>query len=109
LQSERVAGYTVLEANHGGEAVRLAERYDGPVHLLVSDVVMPEMGGRVLAERLAAARPGMKVLFVSGYTDDAVVRHGVLEAEMAFLQKPFTPGLLARKVRNVLDQRGRHE
>jgi two-component system, cell cycle sensor histidine kinase and response regulator CckA len=86
-----------LEANHGGEAVRLAERYDGPVHLLVSDVVMPEMGGRVLAERLAAARPGMKVLFVSGYTDDAVVRHGVLEAEMAFLQKPFTPGCSPEK------------
>jgi two-component system, cell cycle sensor histidine kinase and response regulator CckA len=104
-QTLRGAGYTVLEANHGGEAVRLAERYDGPVHLLVSDVVMPEMGGRVLAERLAAARPGMKVLFVSGYTDDAVVRHGVLEAEMAFLQKPFTPGLLVRKVRNVLDHR----
>jgi CheY-like chemotaxis protein len=100
----RDAGYTVLEAVHGGEAVRLAEDYGGPIHAMVSDVVMPEMGGRILAERLTAGRPGLKSLFVSGYTDDAVVRHGVLAAEVAFLQKPFTPAALALKLREVLDQ-----
>ena len=94
----RDAGYTVLEAVHGGEAVRLAEDYGGPIHAMVSDVVMPEMGGRILAERLTAGRPGLKSLFVSGYTDDAVVRHGVLAAEVAFFQKPFTPAALAAQV-----------
>jgi signal transduction histidine kinase len=103
-QSLRAAGYLVLESGLGREAIQIAEAYNGPIHLLVSDVVMPEMGGRILAERLAEARPAMKVLFVSGYADDAVVRHGVLEAEMAFLQKPFTPGSLARKVREILDK-----
>jgi two-component system cell cycle sensor histidine kinase/response regulator CckA len=98
-------GYTVLEAGHGAEAIRVSnERLPGPIHLLITDVVMPHVGGRELAERLALTRREMKVLFVSGYTDDAVVRHGVLAAETAFLQKPFTPSALAMKVREVLDK-----
>ena len=98
-------GYTVLEASDGLEAIRVANDHKGPIDLLVSDVVMPHLGGRQLAERLAVVKPSMKLLFLSGYTDDAVVRHGVLEAEYAFLQKPFTPTGLAQKVREVLDSK----
>ncbi len=97
------AGYTVLGASSAEDALRLLERYDEPVHLLLSDVVMPGMSGRHLAERLAQTRPGMKVLYMSGYTDDTIVRHGVLDALMAFLNKPFTAAELLRKVRDVLD------
>ena len=96
-------GYVVLEAADGREAVELVDGLDGSIDLLVSDVVMPHLGGRQLAEQLTAKRSGLKVLFVSGYTDDELVRHGV-DAEYAFLQKPFTPTGLARKVRDVLDQ-----
>ena len=96
-------GYTVLEAAGGHDAIRIASQYAGPIDLLVSDVVMPELGGRQVAEQLAVVKPEMKVLFLSGYTDDAVVRHGVLQAEFAFLQKPFTPVGLAQKVRETLD------
>ena len=97
------AGYTVLGAASGEEALRVLERQEGPVHLLLSDVVMPGMSGRDLAEQLAQTRPEMKVLFMSGYTDDTVVQHGVLEAQVAFLNKPFTAAALLRKVREVLD------
>jgi CheY-like chemotaxis protein len=96
-------GYAVLEGSGGADALRAAARHSGPIHLLVTDVVMPQMGGRELAETLRAAHPDVKVLYVSGYTDDAVVRHGIVEATDAFLQKPFTPLALARKVRAVLD------
>ena len=98
-----MCGYTVLEGTNGREAIQVAEAYIGPIHLLMSDVVMPHLGGRELAERIVLTRPECKVLFLSGYTDDAVIRHGVLEAEFAFLQKPYTPTLLAQRVRNVLD------
>ncbi|MDB5311612.1 MAG: Histidine kinase [Gemmataceae bacterium] len=96
-------GYTVLEASRGTIAIRLAGEHPGPVHLLITDVVMPEMGGRQLVERLARLRPDIKVLYLSGYTDDAVVRHGVLQADVAFLQKPFTMAALTNRVREVLD------
>jgi len=96
-------GYTVLEARHGIEAQVLGIQHQGPIHLLITDVVMPQMSGREIAERLTSEHPETKVLYMSGYTDDAVVRHGVLTADIAFLQKPFTPEALARKVREVLD------
>jgi FixJ family two-component response regulator len=83
----------------------MAERYPGPIHLLLTDVVMPTMSGADLARRLAAVRLEMKVLFVSGYTDDAIVHHGVLEPGTAFLEKPFNPEQLVRRVREVLSGR----
>jgi PAS domain S-box-containing protein len=96
-------GYTVLTATDGEDALRLLEDYKEPVHLVLSDVVMPTMGGRILAERFGRTRPEMKVLYMSGYTDDVVVRHGVLDEGMPFLGKPFTVVDLTRKVREVLD------
>jgi PAS domain S-box-containing protein len=100
-------GYAVLEARQGAEALRISSEHSGPIHLILSDVVMPEMSGRELAQRLALLRPNMKVLYMSGYTDDAIVRHGVLDAGIAFIAKPFTPDALAAKVRAVLDARPR--
>jgi PAS domain S-box-containing protein len=96
-------GYTVIEARNGDDAIRICKEHPGPIHLLATDVVMPGMSGRQLAESLRSVRP-LRVLFLSGYTDDAVVRHGVLEAEADFLQKPFTPVALANKVRQILDR-----
>jgi signal transduction histidine kinase len=100
----RVAGYAVLEAADGRQAVRVADGYAGRIDLLVTDVVMPHLGGREVADALAGRHPGLRVLFLSGYSDDAVVRHGLVDRDVAFLQKPFTPADLARKVREVLDR-----
>jgi signal transduction histidine kinase/CheY-like chemotaxis protein len=99
----RASGYTVLEARNGAEALLLCERHQGPLDMLLTDVVMPRMSGRELAERLAPLRPELSVLYMSGYTDDAVIRHGVLAAGTAFLQKPFTPAALVQRVRETLD------
>jgi PAS domain S-box-containing protein len=97
-------GYTVIETRHGREALKECERHTGPIPLLLTDVVLPQMSGRELAERLKTLRPDIKVLYMSGYTDDAILRHGVIDQETAFLQKPFTTTVLTRKVREVLDQ-----
>jgi two-component system cell cycle sensor histidine kinase/response regulator CckA len=96
-------GYTVLVAATGRDAERVAGEHEGPIHLLMTDVVLPGINGRQVAELLTAVRPGIRVLYLSGYTDDAIVRHGVLEPGVAFLQKPFSPAVLGRKVREVLD------
>jgi PAS domain S-box-containing protein len=97
-------GYTVLEADQGRKALEVAAAHAEAIHLLVTDVVMPGMNGREVAEQLEAIKPGIKVLYVSGYTDDAVIRHGIIAAERAFLQKPFTAADLAIKVRKTLDE-----
>jgi two-component system, cell cycle sensor histidine kinase and response regulator CckA len=98
----RNCGHNVLEAADGMEAIRIAEQYEMKIHLVISDVVMPGMGGRALVTRLEEMRPGIKALFVSGYTDNAIVHHGILDSDIAFLQKPFTIDALIRKVREVL-------
>ena len=96
-------GYTVLEAANGEEALKVAEQHEGPLDLLLSDVVMPRMGGPELAQALLAKRPSVKVLYMSGYTDHPMVRRGVVNAGVAFLQKPFTPTVLVSRVREVLE------
>src|SRR5882762_2904912 len=102
----RDSGYRVLTAADGTEALEVARSHSGPIHLLLTDVVMPGINGRVLGERLAPLQPGMKVLYMSGYTDSFIAGHGVLEAGTHLLHKPFTQETLARKVREVLDSTG---
>jgi len=104
-RSLKIYGYTVLAARHGGEAVLLCERHPGPIHFLLTDVVMPQMNGRDLADRLTSLQPDIKVLYMSGYTENAIVRHGVLEANIFFIQKPFRTNKLMEKIRYILTER----
>jgi signal transduction histidine kinase/ActR/RegA family two-component response regulator len=97
------SGYKLLVAANGVEALRILKEESAAIDLILTDVVMPEMNGRELAEHVAVARPGAKVLYMSGYTNDAIVRHGVLDSGTWFVQKPFSPDALARKIREVLD------
>jgi CheY-like chemotaxis protein len=99
----RRKGYTVLEAPGGGDALELCRKHGGTIHLVITDVVMPRLSGPELAGKLAGLRPDVKVLYVSGYTERASLRVGVVEPGAAFLQKPFAAGALARKVREILD------
>jgi len=103
----RLYGYQVLEARHGGEALLLCERHPETIHLMVTDVVMPQMSGRELADRLAPLRPAMKVVYMSGYTDDFMVHYDVGDLSVPFLQKPFKPIELARKIHAILHPPGR--
>jgi PAS domain S-box-containing protein len=103
VRTLRALGFSVLEAASGPEALRLAAAHEAPIHLLLTDVVMPHMGGRELAARLRAARPDLKVLFTSGYTHNAIVHRGVLDPGLSFLPKPYVPHVLARRVRDTLD------
>jgi CheY-like chemotaxis protein len=97
-------GYTVLEASNGEDALEIADKNKEKLVLLITDVVMPEMSGRELAKRLLRQNPSVKVLYISGYTDDSIIRHGVSADEVSFLQKPFSSYSLGHKVREVLDR-----
>jgi CheY-like chemotaxis protein len=103
-QALRRYGYQVIEAANGIEALLSCEKHPEPIPLMITDVVMPQISGPELATRLRLLHPETQVLYISGYTDDAVVRHGLLDAALYFLQKPFTPGALVHKVRDILDQ-----
>ncbi len=97
-------GYRTLVAENGEGALEVSKEYEGSIDLMITDVVMPKMSGKEAAERLQPLYPNMKVIYMSGYTDDAIVHHGVLEPGLNFLEKPFTPEGLARKVREILDE-----
>jgi response regulator RpfG family c-di-GMP phosphodiesterase len=101
----KTQGYHVLEASNGVEGVRVVSDYKGPpIRLVIADVIMPLMGGKALAELLKMTNPDIEILFTSGYPDDAIMRHGVLDPSFGFLGKPYSPAILARKVREMLDK-----
>ncbi len=97
-------GYSVLTAANGSEGLRIGREFEGPIDLVITDVIMPLMSGREMAERLREIRPHIGVIFMSGFTDDAIVHHGVLDESMFFIQKPFSPDALGAMARQVLDQ-----
>jgi CheY-like chemotaxis protein len=99
------SGYSVLAASNGNEALELVAQHKGAIHLLLTDVVMPGMSGRALSTQLLSAQPKLKVLYMSGYTENAIVHHGVLDRGVQLIQKPFTIGSLARKVREILEEK----
>jgi len=98
-------GYTVLEASNGQKALEISQSYTGPIHLLITDVIMPEMSGQELAEKLSTEHPEAKILYMSGYTDDFILHHSLLEKDLEFIQKPFSPSILLKKIRKVLDRK----
>jgi CheY-like chemotaxis protein len=98
-------GYIILQASNGNEALQVAREYKGSIDLMITDVVMPQLGGAKLAEQLVAERPDIEVLFVSGYAETTVLRHGNIDIVARFLQKPFSLKVLAQKIRKVLESR----
>lgn len=102
----QMTGYIVLAASGPTEALAICREYEGTIHLMMTDVVMPQMSGRALSEQVTRLRPEIKILYMSGYTDDDVLRHLILNSSVAFLQKPFSLDALTRKVRAVLSDRG---
>jgi len=102
-----IYGYTVLEASNGSDALRIVHDHKERIDLMLTDVIMPDTSGKALANRIEVTLPDIKVLYMSGYTDNTILHHGVLDPGTAFLQKPFTPYALASKVRTVLDEPGK--
>ena len=102
--SLRSRGYNVLVATTAETAEAVARQHSGPIHLLLSDVIMPQTSGRDIADRITEIRPGIRVLWMSGYTDETIAHHGILDPGVHFLQKPFTPASLGEKIREVLDK-----
>jgi two-component system, cell cycle sensor histidine kinase and response regulator CckA len=99
----KIGGYTVLCAENGNDALRLSAEHPEPIHLVLTDVIMPEMGGSELTYELEKTRPEIKFLYMSGYTDNAIVHHKILEKELPFIQKPFSSNVLMKKIREVLE------
>lgn len=97
-----IEGYNVLEAESGPKAIQVAEDYGGPIHLLLTDVVMSPMSGSELVREIGPRRPETKILYISGFPDDAIVQYGINQSQVSFLAKPFTPKILVQKIRSIL-------